>query len=103
MPSAGAVAAIRGRIFRAFARANAFSEVEAKTREELGLRRHGRVIFRRMVRRGRIIEAADGRYYMVQAYYDAHMRRKKIALPIALAILFGTALYMIIEALLSSR
>ena len=95
MPT-GAIAAMHGRIVRAFAKANAFREAEAKTREELGLRGPGRGMFRRMVRWGRIVETADGRYYMNPAYYEAHMRRKKILVPIALAIVIGAALYLAI-------
>jgi len=99
MSAAGAVAAIHGKIVRAFANANAFSEPEAKSKEELGLRRHGRGMFQRMVQRGDIIETADGRYYMDKAYYDARMRKKRIAIP----ILLGVAVCAIIWAIISFR
>ena len=98
----GAAAAIRGKIIRAFGNANAFSEADALSVEGLGLRRKYR-IFIIMVKRGKIIETSDGRFYMDRAYFDAHMRRKKIMLPIALTILFGCVLFLVIWAILTSR
>ena len=102
MSGAGAVAAIKGKIIRVFGNANAFSEANALSVEELGLRRNFGLL-KIMVRRGQIIETADGKFYMDRAYYDAHMQRIKIILPIVLAIVVGSALFMIIWAIFSSR
>jgi hypothetical protein len=97
---ASAVAAMRGRIFRAFAKANAFSETDAKNIAELGLRPVGPVgIFNRMVQNGNIIKTADGRFYMDKAFYDAHVQRRKIVLPILAGVfvvcgIIGIILYL---------
>jgi hypothetical protein len=93
----GAVAAISGRIIRAFANAHAFSEAEAKSTKELGLHiiEHS-VIFLRLVQRGKIIKTADGRFYMDRAFYDTRMRRRKIILP----VLCGISICVIIMAIL---
>jgi hypothetical protein len=92
----GAIAAINGRIIRAFANAHAFSEAEAKSVKELGLQiiEHG-AIFQRLVQRGKIIKTADGRFYMDRAFYDTRMRRRKIMLP----VLCGVSICVIVMAL----
>ena len=85
-------AMVLGRILRRFGKAGAFSEADAKSMEELGFRTHlplnpsNSLMFRRLVSRGRIVETSGGKYYMDRAYYDARMRMKKAAIPIALAV-----------------
>ena len=86
MYAGGAVAARRARIVRAFARCGAFNEASARSLEELGLYFGGRLIFRRMLQRGIIIETNDGRYYMDQGYYEARMRRLSIVRPVAIGV-----------------
>jgi len=82
----GAVAAMHGRILRAFAKTNAFSEAEAKSIDELGLPfEFG--LFKRLIKRGAIIKTADGKFYMNRAYYDARMQQRKIVFPILGGIL----------------
>ena len=103
MSAGGVVAAVRGRIIRSFANACAFSETDAKTKEELGLQFVGRGIFSRMVKRGIIIETGDNRYYMDKVYCDTRMRRMKVIRPIAFSILFGCVVWLVIWAFLSTR
>jgi len=91
----GAVAAMHGRILRAFAKANAFSEAEAKSLEELGLPFEFGP-FKRLIKRGAIIKTADGKFYMNRTYYDARMQRRKILLPIAGGILIGVIVWAIL-------
>jgi hypothetical protein len=91
-----AAAAVRGRIIRAFVKADAFSENEAKNIEELGLQRVKRGIFKRMVQRGNIIETTDGRFYMNRTYYDAHIQRRKIVLSVLGGVAIGVTILAII-------
>ena len=102
MSAGTAVAAIKGRIIHAFGNANAFNEARALSIQELGLHRNSG-LFKIMVQRGEIIETTDSKYYMDKAFYDAHISRVKIVLPVALALLLGTAVCAIIWAVLSSR
>jgi len=103
MSAGGAVAAVRGRIIRCFAKANAFSEETAICGEALGRRRRFGM-FKRMEKRSVIIETGDGRYYMNKAFYDAHMKRVRIVLPIALAIFFVISVYyLLVWLVVSSR
>lgn len=91
----GAVVAIRGKILRAFANANAFSEAEAKSIEELGLPfEYG--MFKRMIKRGNIIKTVDGRFYMNRTYYNTRLQRRKIVLSIAGGILIGVIIWIIL-------
>ena len=105
IPVVPAPAIIFGTIVRRFGKAGAFSEDNAKTLEELGFKTRFRPdlskspVFRRLVRKGHVKEAGDGRFYMVQAYYDERMRiRKRIPL-----ILLAVAIVCVICGLLFAR
>ena len=91
MSGGAVIAAMRGRIIRAFANANAFSETDAKTTEEMGLSHYAHGLFKRMVRRGIIIETNDHRFYINQTYYATRKRRKKVVLMIAVILLVAVA------------
>jgi len=95
----GAVAAARGRIVRAFARANAFDEAGAKSLEDLGLLFFARGMFARMARRGVIRGTADGRYYMDRGYYEARARRLRIVRPAALVLLAAVVVVVLCMAI----
>jgi len=96
------VAAIRGKIIRAFAHANAFNEADAKNLTELGLR-PGYGIFRRMIQKGNIMETSDGRFYMDKVFYEAYLRRKRIVIPIGLALCAIGAIICVVAVLFASR
>jgi len=87
MSAGGAVAAMRGRIIRAFAEMEAFDEAGAKSLDELNLRFYAHGMFTRMEQRGIIIKTNDDRYYLDKEYYDSRMRRLSIVRPIALFLL----------------
>ena len=87
MSAGGAVAAMRGRIIRAFVNAGAFSEAEAKSLDQLGLYSYAHGMFRRMEESGVILQTNNGRYYLDREYYEAREKRKKIIIPIAIALL----------------
>ena len=36
-----------------------------------------------------IIETTNGKFYMNRAYYDAHVRRKRIVMPILCGVILG--------------
>ena len=92
----GAVAAMRGKIIRAFARVGAFNETEAKSLDELGLRLYARGMFSRMEQRGIIIKTNDDRYYLDKEYYDSRMRRLNIVRPVVFIILAAVIVCLII-------
>ena len=96
MSADGAVAAMRGKIIRAFAEMNAFNEAGAKTLDELGLRFFAHGMFTRMKQRGIIIKTNDGRYYLDKDYYDARMRRLNIVRPIVFILLAVVIVWIIL-------
>jgi len=96
MSASGAIAAMHGRIIRAFAGMGAFNEAGAKSLDELGLRFYARGIFRRMERRGIIIKTNDDRYYLDKDYYDARVKRLNVVRPIALILLAVVIICLII-------
>ena len=86
-PNAGGaiVAAQYKKIVRSMQTHEAFSASTAKTPEELGVR-YG-LIFRRLVRKGVIIETGSGKYYFDRNRYEQYNQmRRKFALLVLLAI-----------------
>lgn len=96
MSAGGAVAAMRGRIIRAFANTGSFNEAEAKSLEELGLHFFARGMFMRMEQRGIIIRTKDNKFYMDRSYYDALIRRRRIVLPIVFIFVAVLVAFLIV-------
>jgi predicted transcriptional regulator len=79
------VAAQFRKIVRLFQTHEAYSSSTARTTEELGVRHN--LIFRRLVRKGVIIESGSGKYYLYKDRLEQYTQmRRKIALFILLAI-----------------
>ena len=97
------IAAIHGRIIRAFAGVDAFNEAEAKSLDELNLRLFARGMFRRMEQRGIIIKTNDERYYLDKEYYDTLMRRLKIIRPVAIILMVLALVVVIICVIVFTR
>jgi hypothetical protein len=89
----GAIVAAQFRkIVRSFQTREAFSSSTARTKEELGVRQN--FIFRRLVRKGVIIESGNDKFHLDRNRLDQYlqMRRKIvqfILLAIALALLIA--------------
>ena len=84
------------KIISRFEQHGAVSPGQARSLEELGL--SDRLIFRRLVRNGVIVEVLPGRYYMNLEKLDEFnaMRRKKIAIVLGL-IIIGTLIFLLFQ------
>jgi len=95
MSAGGAIVAMQSKIIRAFAEMGAFSEAEAKSLDELGLRFYARGIFSRMEQKGIIIKTNDNLYYLDKDYYEARTRRLNIVKPLVLILLAVVIVWII--------
>jgi len=82
------VAIVQGKIIRIFAEANAFNKDTAKTLKELNLENRYSLMLNSLIRRGIIIKAFNGKYYLDYDYYQKHQDRKKMIIPILCVCLF---------------
>ena len=87
--ASGAIVAAQFRkIVRSFQTREAFSSSSARTKEELGVRHN--LIFRRLVRKGVIIESGPGKYYLDRNRLEQYLQlRRKILLFILLAMVLA--------------
>jgi hypothetical protein len=79
-----AVAAMQNRYLRVLERAGATSPSTARTLAELDLK--DKRVFRGLVRRGCVVEAGAGRYYLDLERVAARRRRVHVVLMIVLAV-----------------
>lgn len=91
---ANVIAAVRGKIIRRFAGANAFNEGTAKTLAELNLENKHTLILNSFIRRGQIVRTNDDKYYLNYDYYVNLQRKKKIIIPICLILCLALIISM---------
>ncbi len=97
VPPTGAIVA--GKINRTigrFGKAGAFTELTARTPEELGVRK--RLIFSRLVNQGVLIEVSQKRYYLHRENLAAHQANRRKRAIVALLFIF---IIIVITSLLS--
>ncbi len=87
--ASGAIMASQSRkIVRSFQTREAYSSATARTIEELGIRHS--LIFRRLVRKGVIVESGSGKYYLDKDRLEQYTQiRRKIGFFILLAIVLA--------------
>jgi hypothetical protein len=93
---AGEVLILQNRYMRRFREAEAFTPERTVTLADIGERNS--FVFRALVRRGVIVDAGGGRYYLDRERADALVeRRRQVVLWVAIAGVIGLALLLFVR------
>ncbi len=84
---AAIIIAMQNKCLRRFLEHNALSPDQAKTVEELGLRKNP--FFNRFLRRGILVQTSEDRYYMIPEKAEEFKRQRKRHVFIALAVILA--------------
>ena len=99
--SAAAIVLKQNRLMRNFRAAGATSPATARTPEDIGCRQGW--IFRRMIARGVLVPAGNGKFYMNEDAARAFVQRRRLKALVALAVVLVVFLVVWLTASLKEK
>jgi len=84
---AAIIIAMQNRIMNRFMDHNAVSPEQAKTIEDLGLKKN--LLFNKLLRRGVLVQTPDERYYIIPEKAAQYKRRRRIIILIVMAVVLA--------------